>query len=62
MRLTVTAAAFSAQGRPAVDELKIPGIALAGDWVGAEAMLSDAAVASALRATEMIERQQRRAA
>lgn len=60
--VTVSAAAFSPQGRPAVDELKIPGVALAGDWVGAEGMLSDAAVASALRATEMIERQQLRAA
>ena len=60
--MTVTAAAFTPPGRPAVDELKIPGVALAGDWVGAEAMLSDAAVASALRATEMIERQQLRAA
>lgn len=60
--LTVTAAAFTTRGRPGIDELKIPGVALAGDWVGTEAMLSDAAVASALRAAGMIERQELRAA
>ena len=54
-RMTVTAATFSPQGRPAVDELGIPGVALAGDWVGDEAMLADAAVASALRAARMVE-------
>lgn len=37
-------------GRPDVDTLKMPGVMIAGDWVGPEAMLSDAAVASGLRA------------
>jgi len=60
--MTVTAAAFSPQGRPAVDELGIPGVALAGDWVGTEAMLGDAAVASALRAAAVVQRQRLRAA
>lgn len=60
--LTVTPAIFSPQGRPAVDELGIPGVALAGDWVGTEAMLGDAAVASALRAAAMVQRQRLRAA
>jgi phytoene dehydrogenase-like protein len=55
--MTVTAAAFSVQGRPAVDELDIPGVTMAGDWVGSEAMLADAAVASALRAASMVQRQ-----
>ena len=60
--MTVTPAAFSRQGRPAVDELGIPNVALAGDWVGAEAMLADAAVASGLRAADMVQRERRRAA
>jgi phytoene dehydrogenase-like protein len=60
--MTVTAAVFSPLGRPAVDELDIPGVALAGDWVGDEGMLADAAVASALRAAAMVQRQELRAA
>jgi glycine/D-amino acid oxidase-like deaminating enzyme len=60
--MTVTAAVFSTQGRPAVDALGIPGVALAGDWVGSEAMLADAAAASALRAAGMVQRQGLRAA
>ena len=61
-QLTVANAIFSPQGRPAVDELGIPGVALAGDWVGPEGMLADAAVASALRAAGMVQRQRLRAA
>jgi len=61
-QMTVTAAVFSPQGRPSADELGIPGVALAGDWVGPEAMLADAAVASALRAAGMVQRQRLRAA
>jgi phytoene dehydrogenase-like protein len=61
-QMTVTNAVFSPQGRPAVDELGIPGVALAGDWVGPEGMLADAAVASALRAAGMVQRQRLRAA
>jgi phytoene dehydrogenase-like protein len=36
--------------RPDVDALDMPGIMIAGDWVGPEAMLADAAVSSGLRA------------
>jgi len=61
-QMTVANAIFSPQGRPAVDELGIPGVALAGDWVGPEGMLADAAVASALRAAGMVQRQRLRAA
>jgi hypothetical protein len=60
--MIVTPAAFSPQGRPAVDELGIPGVALAGDWVGAHGMLADAAVATGLRAAGVIQRPRRRAA
>src|SRR5262249_24087554 len=60
--MTVTHAAFSTQGRPGVDVLGLPGVALAGDWVGSDGMLADAAVASALRAAGMIQRQKQRAA
>jgi hypothetical protein len=60
--MTVTHAVFSPQGRPAGDELGIPGVALAGDWVGAEAMLADAAVASALDAARTLPRERLRAA
>lgn len=43
------------RGRPDVDTLKaMPGIMVAGDWVGPEAMLADAAVASGLRAARRI--------
>jgi phytoene dehydrogenase-like protein len=55
--MTVTPAVFSPEGRPAVDALGLPGVALAGDWVGSEGMLADAAVASALHAAAMVQRQ-----
>jgi phytoene dehydrogenase-like protein len=61
-QMTVAGAAFSPQGRPAVDEFGIPGVVLAGDWVGGESMLADAAVASALRAAGVVQREGLRAA
>jgi phytoene dehydrogenase-like protein len=60
--MTVTHAAFSPQGRPAVDALGIPGVALAGDWVGGQGMLADAAVASGLAAAAMVQQRRLRAA
>ncbi len=42
------------EGRPECDALGLPGVALAGDWIGNDAMLADAAAASALRAAELI--------
>jgi hypothetical protein len=60
--MTVTPAVFSRQGRPSVDELGIPDVALAGDWVGAEGMLADAAVGTGLRAADVIQRHRQRAA
>jgi phytoene dehydrogenase-like protein len=58
-RLTVTHALAGArggglEGRPAVDEPAIPNVYLAGDWVGNEGMLADAAFASARRAAQLI--------
>jgi len=55
--MTVTPAVFSLQGRPAIDELGIPGVVLAGDWVGDEGMLADTAVATGLRAADLMQRQ-----
>jgi len=57
--LTVTHAMVGARdgglaGRPAVDEPAIPNVYLAGDWVGDEGMLVDAAFASAHRAAQLI--------
>jgi phytoene dehydrogenase-like protein len=57
--LTVTHAMVVARdgglaGRPAVDEPAIPNVYLAGDWVGDEGMLVDAAFASAHRAAQLI--------
>ena len=42
------------QPRPDVDSLGDPGLLVAGDWVGPEAMLADAAVASGLRAARRL--------
>ncbi len=61
-QMIVTSAIRSPQGRPSIDELGIPGVALAGEWVGPEGMLADAAVASALAAAVMVKRQQSQAA
>lgn len=46
-----THAAGGLRGRPAV-ETALPGVFLAGDWVGDEGLLADAAAASAARAAE----------
>jgi len=46
----VTAAGGGAQGRPKPAVSELPGLFVAGDWVGAETMLADASVASARRA------------
>jgi len=45
-------------GRPNMNAIPIPGVALAGDWVGKDAMLADAAVASALHAADFIQRRE----
>lgn len=50
--LTVTHAIPAPAGRPSVDALGIPRVAIAGDWVGDRGMLADAAVSSGLRAAE----------
>jgi len=52
--LTVVHALPTPAGRPAVDALGIGGVAIAGEWVGDEGMLTDAAVASALHAAELL--------
>ncbi len=56
-RMTVThgmplASAGGLAGRPGVEIEDRPGIFLAGDWVGPEGLLTDAALASAQRAAE----------
>ncbi len=53
--MTVTHGSAARDGRPDIDVLKIPGVAIAGDWVGDEGMLVDSAVASALRAARSIQ-------
>jgi protoporphyrinogen oxidase len=55
--ITVTPAVFSPHGRPAIDALGIPKVVLAGDWVGEEGMLADAAVATGLQAAGLLQRQ-----
>ncbi len=49
----VTAAGGGLPGRIAVDGAGIPGVLLAGDWVGNEGMLADASFASAQRAAQL---------
>jgi phytoene dehydrogenase-like protein len=46
----------SHRARPDVDLLQMPSVRIAGDWVGPEAMLADAAVASGLRAARSLVR------
>jgi phytoene dehydrogenase-like protein len=50
----VTAPGGGLDGRPSAALGRITGLYLAGDWVGPEGMLADAALASAAQATEMI--------
>lgn len=52
--LTVTEGLPGTEGRPEVDRLRIDNVEIADDWVSTEGMLSDAAVASSLRATEVV--------
>jgi len=40
--------------RPDVDALRMPGVMIAGDWVGPRAMLADAGVASGLMAARAL--------
>jgi predicted NAD/FAD-dependent oxidoreductase len=47
-----TAAGGGPAGRPGVDALDLPGVFVAGDWVGAEGMLADAAAASGVAAAQ----------
>ena len=46
----IPAPAEGRSGRPDVADLDAPGLALAGDWVGPEGLLTDAAIASGARA------------
>ena len=53
----ITAAATPGRGlagRPALDALGLPGVVLAGDWVGPEGWLADAALASAAAAADAV--------
>jgi hypothetical protein len=54
--LTVTPMMPTTTDRPDEDFLGLQRITIAGDWVGPEGMLADAAVASALRAAGAIQR------
>ena len=58
--LTVTHALPEPAGRPEPDA--IPGMAIAGDWVGPDNMLADAAIASALRTADLVWRKHAMAA
>ena len=60
--MTVMQTIAAPEGRPGVDAAGIDGVAIAGDWVGPEGMLADAAVASALRAADMVQRRKVKAA
>lgn len=53
--MTVSHAMATPGGRPGVDALHKEDVFLAGDWVGSEYLLADAAVASALRAASMVQ-------
>jgi phytoene dehydrogenase-like protein len=53
--LTVSPMMVTPQGRPDVDFPELENVTVAGDWVGTEGMLVDAAVASALKAARVIQ-------
>ena len=55
-KLMVTAAIPGTAGRASVSLPGIGRVAIAGDWVGSEGMLADAAVASALRAARTVQK------
>jgi hypothetical protein len=50
----VTAAQGGQKGRPGPEVPNIPGLYVAGDWVGPDGLLSDAALASAREAARLI--------
>jgi phytoene dehydrogenase-like protein len=52
--MTVSHAVAARQGRPDVDALGMDDVRIAGDWVGPEGMLADAAVSSARRAVRSL--------
>jgi hypothetical protein len=52
--LVVTHALSTVQPRPEMDQLGLDRVAIAGDWVGNDAMLADAAAQSALRAADWV--------
>jgi phytoene dehydrogenase-like protein len=54
--MTVSYAMATPEGRPDIDALNKEGVAIAGDWVGPENMLTDAVVSSALRAAGMVQK------
>ncbi len=60
--MTVSHAMATPEGRPDIDALNKPGVAIAGDWVGPENMLADAVVSSALRAAAMVQKSKQVAA
>ncbi len=60
--LTVTQMMPTSAHRPDYDFLKLERVTIAGDWVGPEGMLADAAVASAMRAASAILRRRAAAA
>lgn len=53
--LTVVPIAPTVEGRPDVDFTGLENVTVAGDWVGNEGMLADAAVASALKAARVVQ-------
>ena len=52
--MTVTHGLAGVDGRPGVDTLGIAGVRIAGDWVGPDGMLADAAVASGVAAARSL--------
>jgi hypothetical protein len=60
--MTVVQGIAGPEGRPDVDAPGIDGVTVAGDWIGPDGMLADAAIASGLRAAEAVQRKKRQAA
>ena len=59
MNAVATAGLEGTKGRPSPEVHDVPGLFIAGDWVGSEGLLADASLASAKQAAQLIASKQK---